>query len=189
MPTVAAVLKQEMQRIARREARARTRRLDETIAELRKRVRSQQREIERLRSAVNKRATTGAHARPSGAALATAEWERDTVRRTRDALGMTQKELAQLLGVSPITISFWETGRTTPRAKQRVKILASAAMSPRSASRAVGGVSGRARASKRGGAAGERSTRKAAGGKSKARRKVAKRRKGPARRKAAREAA
>ena len=39
------------------------------------------------------------------------------IKTKRTALGMTQEDLAEKLGVSHITVSRWERGDTLPRAK------------------------------------------------------------------------
>ena len=40
----------------------------------------------------------------------------------REKAGMTQNEVAQALGVNQSAVSFWESGRNQPRAKQMVKL-------------------------------------------------------------------
>lgn len=37
------------------------------------------------------------------------------IKRKRQSLGITQAELANLLGVSPTTVSMWEVGKSHPR--------------------------------------------------------------------------
>ncbi len=44
-----------------------------------------------------------------------ASWERERVRALRDHLGMTQREMADELGIRQQTVSEWETGCYTPR--------------------------------------------------------------------------
>ena len=38
----------------------------------------------------------------------------NTMRAARKASNMTQKQMAQAVGVSHITVSFWENGKSTP---------------------------------------------------------------------------
>lgn len=40
----------------------------------------------------------------------------------REKVGLTQKEVAERLGVDQSAVSFWETGRNTPRASMLVKL-------------------------------------------------------------------
>lgn len=41
------------------------------------------------------------------------------VKTTRDSLGLTQVQLAQLMGIHPITISKWERNESAPTAYQQ----------------------------------------------------------------------
>ena len=41
-----------------------------------------------------------------------------SIREEREKLGLTQKDLAELLSVTPAAVCQWETGRTMPRRKQ-----------------------------------------------------------------------
>lgn len=40
----------------------------------------------------------------------------------RERVGMTQAEVAKAMGVDQSAVSFWETGRTAPRASLLVKL-------------------------------------------------------------------
>ena len=44
------------------------------------------------------------------------------IRSEREKLGLTQKELAELLNVTPATVCQWEKGVTEPR-ERRLKLL------------------------------------------------------------------
>ena len=44
-----------------------------------------------------------------------AGWDADSVRELRQRLGLTQRELAEELGVRQQTVSEWETGMYRPR--------------------------------------------------------------------------
>lgn len=44
------------------------------------------------------------------------------IRAIRDRLGLTQPQLAQLLGVHPLTVSKWERGLLNPTAHQQVML-------------------------------------------------------------------
>ena len=45
-----------------------------------------------------------------------------SIKDKREALGISQKELAELLSVTPGAVCQWETGRTLPRGK-RLRLL------------------------------------------------------------------
>lgn len=40
----------------------------------------------------------------------------------REKVGLTQKEVAEKMGVDQSAVSFWETGKTSPRAAMLVKL-------------------------------------------------------------------
>ena len=40
----------------------------------------------------------------------------------REKIGLTQKEVAEKMGVDQSAVSFWETGKTAPRAAMLVKL-------------------------------------------------------------------
>lgn len=40
----------------------------------------------------------------------------------REAAGLTQREVAEHMGVDQSAVSFWETGKTNPRASLLVKL-------------------------------------------------------------------
>ena len=55
----------------------------------------------------------------------------------RQAFHMTQKEMARLLGVSPLSIYKWETGQVTPREAQLVRVREVLQMGVREARRQI----------------------------------------------------
>lgn len=56
----------------------------------------------------------------------------------RQAFGMTQKEMAGLLGVSPLSVYKWESGKVTPREAQLVRVREVFKMGVREARRQIG---------------------------------------------------
>lgn len=50
-------------------------------------------------------------------------YEPDAIRALRHSLGLSQRDLAEKIGVTPSNISRWEAGRTRPRGPA-VKLLA-----------------------------------------------------------------
>ncbi len=44
------------------------------------------------------------------------------MRQARDRLGLTQAELAEKVGVTQVTISNWEKGKSTPEGEQRARV-------------------------------------------------------------------
>ncbi|MFW7348348.1 MAG: helix-turn-helix domain-containing protein [Pigmentiphaga sp.] len=55
----------------------------------------------------------------------------------RQAFHMTQKEMAQLLGVSPLSVYKWESGQVTPRQAQLVRVREVLKMGVREARRQI----------------------------------------------------
>lgn len=47
-----------------------------------------------------------------------------TLKQWRGLRGMTQEDLAEAVGVSPTTVSQWETGKTPPRKKNKARLRA-----------------------------------------------------------------
>jgi DNA-binding transcriptional regulator YiaG len=121
----AAALKAEISRIASKELRAKTEAMRKVavghrreIAVLKKRVRI----LERQAKSANKKAApadrsgegAGRHLRFSANRLAT----------QRKKLGLSAANFAALLGVSPLSIYKWESGKTRPRRAQLESIAA-----------------------------------------------------------------
>ena len=141
MATVASVLKEEIRRQARREAKLLTAPLEKALATERKNVAALRKQVARLASG-NGRVTGAAVAvapLQASASKAPGTWRKDTVRSTRKRLSLTQAQMAKLIGVSQISVSFWETGRSTPRPKAQALILAAGKLSPAAAQARVGG--------------------------------------------------
>lgn len=151
MPNVAAVLKEEIRRLARKESKTAVGPLKKQLAaerkasaSVRKELAAQKRALAQLVGAVKRQAKGGGAAVTVEAAAAPAgKWRKDTVRSTRRALGLTQGQLAKLVGVSPITVSFWETGRSIPRAKQQAAVLAVRELSKSEAHERLGAAGGK----------------------------------------------
>lgn len=128
MPNLQAVLREEIQRLARREVRSElaatkkaVSRYRREIAEL-KRVQGdlvqrleylESREAERLKAGPAKEEP------PKGTRFSAKALEK---RRTR--LGLTREEFASLAGVSAVTVYNWERGSTRPSGKHLATLVA-----------------------------------------------------------------
>lgn len=178
MPNVASVLKEEIRRLARKEAKVFTKPLQKALAAERKQLAALRKHVAALSKqsqralrdvAKGRGAAKGPAAAAGGAVAAPDNWRKDTVRSTRNQLGVTQGQFAKLVGVSPISISFWETGRSTPRAKTQVKILALRNLSKSEVVQRLGGVQpGRKKPGRKKKAGGVPRRRKSAGRRGKA---------------------
>lgn len=140
MPNIATVLKQEIQRLARREARALVMpvknallRERKSVAGLRARVASQGNEIGRLQARM--RAVGSMRPKVSEDTLKKTRWRKDTVRAIRMSLGLSQADFAQLVGVSANAVYQWESNRSSPQHKYRTVMLGLRGMGKRDARR------------------------------------------------------
>ena len=121
MPNLASVIKEEIRRLAKKEARAQIRSLKtastqhrKDIAALKRRVNEQEGTIARLQ----KQAATGKAAAASIENGPSVRFSPGWVANHREKLGLSAADYAALVGVSPITIYSWEKGRSRPKQKQ-----------------------------------------------------------------------
>jgi DNA-binding transcriptional regulator YiaG len=122
MPNLAATLKEEIRRLARKEIRAQ-------MGTTRKAAASHRREIARLKrvlqSQEKKIARLASHAQASDEttngkedAVEGLRFSPRSVRAQRRRLKLSAQEFAKLVGVSAQTIYHWEQGKGRPRAAQ-----------------------------------------------------------------------
>ena len=144
MTTFADSLKKEIARVARKELRDEIGAMRKTslsqrsdIAVLKKQVKSLQVQINRLgktrpepvREAPRATSAGVARSKPGRKVLFTAE----RLKTQRARLGLTQEQMARLLGVSSLSIWKWESGGATPRASRVPRILQLLALGKREA--------------------------------------------------------
>jgi DNA-binding XRE family transcriptional regulator len=113
MPNVASVLKAEIVRLARKEARSATGTLRDAYAALRKKSIAQARKIAALEREVRRvrplaRQAEAERMHPDTGTVESARISAAMVSRVRSRLGMTQAEFAELMGVSALSIYQWE---------------------------------------------------------------------------------
>lgn len=121
MPNLAAVLKDEIRRLARREANAlmsshkkASAQYRRDIAALKRQIAEQQKRIAYLEGCEGKR--VGVSAEPGAAQ--NVRFSPAWVKKHREKLGLSAADYAALVGVSPLTVYNWEKGKTKPQAKQ-----------------------------------------------------------------------
>ena len=125
MPDVASVLKEEIQRLARKEVRSSVDPLKKQVVELKRRLREAEGTIRQLETSTRK--AVAAVADQTGAIVADAESDEGREIRIssqaflkhRERLRLTQGEMAALLGVAPATVLRWEHGQNSPRGAGR----------------------------------------------------------------------
>jgi DNA-binding transcriptional regulator YiaG len=165
MPNFASTLRTEVRRVAARETRKtlrKLRRLQIQVKALRLAARghrrnmaTMERRIQRLKARV--RTAPGAAAPgPRGRRMAP-----ESIRALRAQLGMSRKDFARVVGVSPGSIFGWENGRNVPRGRSAARLRQVRQMGVRRARLLVDGSSRRRVVRRRRGAASRR-RRKAA---------------------------
>lgn len=113
MPNIAAVLKAEIARIARKEGKTALTRLHASVsktrkssAETRARISELERQVKALAKQIGKHGREGSIDEKSGGASVRMTGKR--VRSLRGRLGVTQAELGILVGVSAAAVAQWE---------------------------------------------------------------------------------
>jgi DNA-binding transcriptional regulator YiaG len=136
MPNVAAVLKDEIARIARKEVRSETLRLKRAsgqhrtdVAELKRRVAVLEKQVARLGKFTTKKAAQAEVVQPASQRRFSAA----SLVAQRRRLGLSASEIAKLLGVSAQSVYKWEGGRTRPRTSQFAAIAALRGISKKAA--------------------------------------------------------
>ena len=127
MPNLAATLKLEISRIARREARSETAGLKKAVAGYRSDIAMLKRRSLELERQLRRRSRDAA---PAGVASADSEssvrgrYSAKSLASQRRRLGLSASQLGQLIGVSPQSIYNWEDGKARPRSKHMPAVLA-----------------------------------------------------------------
>jgi len=128
MINLGAILKSEIRRLARREARSLTGKTKHTVAEYRRVIAKLKRQ---LREQGKKVAFLEAQERKRLAQLELpkgpvegARYSARSVRAQRARLRLSAEQFARLVGVSPLTIYNWEHGKARPRRAQFAALVA-----------------------------------------------------------------
>src|SRR4051794_6529137 len=148
MPNIAAVLKDEIARIARKEARAQTAEFKKASAQYRTHFAGLRRRIEELEKQVKRAGKTAAR---SADAAADDDEGTSTNRRfsatrlaaQRQKLGLSAADFATLIGVSGQSVYKWEHGEARPRARQLEAIAALRGIGKREAAARLAKLQGR----------------------------------------------
>jgi DNA-binding transcriptional regulator YiaG len=127
MPNIAAILKTEISRLAKKETKAATATLQRTsvqhrsdIAKLKKLVGQQTKQINALRKQVHGQGQPQAAEEPENNARFSAR----SVKAQRMRLGLSALAFGKLVGVSGLTIYSWESGKSRLRKAQLAGFLA-----------------------------------------------------------------
>ncbi len=125
MPNIAAVLKDEIARIARKEVRTQTGDFKKAsaqyrahIAALRRRVDELERQLKRVGKAGGRGAPQASATEDEGALGTPRRFSATRLSSQRQKLGLSAADFAALLGVSGQSVYKWEHGEARPRARQ-----------------------------------------------------------------------
>jgi DNA-binding transcriptional regulator YiaG len=129
MPNIAAVLKSEIARIARKEVRTQTEEFRKSSAQYRTHIAALRKRIDELERQLKRVGKTSAR---SSQAADESDDDQGTSRRfsaarlaaQRQKLGLSAADFATLLGVSGQSVYKWEHGESRPRARQLEAIAA-----------------------------------------------------------------
>jgi DNA-binding transcriptional regulator YiaG len=136
MTNVASVLKAEISRVARKEVRAEVQALKKSsagyrrdIAALKKGLQALERQVKSQKKAAP-RATPERSEEQSGRQL---RFSAGRLAAQRKKLGLSAAKFAMLIGVSPISVYHWESGKTRPQRPQLEAIAAARKLRKREA--------------------------------------------------------
>lgn len=122
MSNIAAALRAEIIRLARKELRAATAKLRKASAQHRSDIAALKRRMAGLENQLSRRpATTGAAAAGAGAG-ARIRYSAKGLRAQRQRLGLSAADMGVVLGVSAQTVYHWESGKSRPRQQQMAAI-------------------------------------------------------------------
>lgn len=139
MPNLMSVLKQEIRRLARSEARSETDVLKRASAQYRRDIASLKRDVSRLQKKVaflekQERGRVSQPAQQIGEAQAgTVRFSPAWLRKHRKKLGLSAHDYAKLAGVSAQSIYHWEQEKSRPRQSQVAALAAIRSLGKREA--------------------------------------------------------
>ena len=149
MPNIATVLKEEIRRLARKEAKAQIGPLKRVSTQQRRDIAALKRQLaeqQRANALLAKTVASASAAAPvvPDAASAT-RFSPGWLRKHRAKLGLSAADYARLVGVAGLTIYNWEKGKSRPRQAQLEALAAVRALGVREALERIGGKTPRGR--------------------------------------------
>ncbi len=148
MPNIAAVLKEEIARVARKELRGDTARFKKASAQYRSDIAALKRRITELEKQLGKlsrqsrKAGAKAEAEAPGTGRSSLRFSPKGLAAQRKRLGLSAAQVAALLGVSGQSIYKWEDGKARPRASQLPAIASLRTMGKREANARLAALAG-----------------------------------------------
>jgi DNA-binding transcriptional regulator YiaG len=113
MPNIAAVLKSEITRLARKQVRDETQDLKKTIAPFRSEIAALKKRTQTLEQQIRRLNRGVANAPPS----ASYRFGAKGMSKNRQRLGLSAADFGKLIGASALSVYKWEKGEVRPRAK------------------------------------------------------------------------
>ena len=141
MPNIAAVLRDEITRLARKEAKAQVAPLKKANALYRRDIAALKRELHSAKRQLDLLEAQDRRRRGTPAPASSAEGRRFSaagLKAHRDKLGLAAADYAELVGVSPQTSYNWEQGRSRPRTQQLAALAEVRTIGIREAERRLG---------------------------------------------------
>jgi len=142
MPNIALILKNELSRVARKEARSETLGLKKAVATYRKEIAALKRRTQALEQQLRHVSKTAAKAVQPLANEASSETRRFSAKglaSQRRRLGISAADCGLLLGASSQSIYNWEEGKTRPLARHLPAIVALRTLGKRKATALIEG--------------------------------------------------
>lgn len=136
MPNIAAILKEEITRLARKELRHETESLKKASAQYRSDIAALKRRVallEKQLASLQKQEMGGGRKKASTDESAPIRFSAKGLASKRKKLGLSAAEAGLLLGVSAQTVYNWEMGKSRPRQQQLPAITALRALGKRQA--------------------------------------------------------
>jgi DNA-binding transcriptional regulator YiaG len=128
MANLAATLKEEIQRLAKKEIKAQTGSTKQAVAQYRREIaklkrqtREQDKKIAFLETQERKRL---GQTKGDAETVEGIRFSARSVRAQRERIGFSAKDYATLVGVSPLTIYNWEHGKSRPQKAQLTALVA-----------------------------------------------------------------
>ena len=145
MPNIATVLKAEISRVARKDARAETQPLKKASAQYRSDIAALKRRVLALEKQLSRMARSSkasASPTPAKASAGGLRYSAKGLVAQRKRLGLTATAVAKILNVSVQSIYKWEDGKTRPRASQLPAIASLRKMGKQDAAKFLAGLPG-----------------------------------------------
>lgn len=121
MPNIAAALKQEIVRVARRQSKSELEQAKRALAAYRKQLTELRRRLQALERQVKsglKQAKAPEVEEESEEGRPNLRFRPAGLKAHRERLGLSAQQAGRLMGVSALSVYKWESGKTRPRAKQ-----------------------------------------------------------------------